>query len=82
MRKSGRSHCTLTDCCVLCNSSHVIVAYKFWCMIIYVADSDIYIANGDKCTVIGLYEMGNLPSVTQTEGERKRKEKEKNQKVN
>lgn len=45
----------LTNRCVFSYSCHVIVAYEFWCMIIYVSNSDIYIANGNESTIIGLY---------------------------
>lgn len=47
--------CTLTDWCIFRYRCHVIVANKFWCMIIYVSYGNIHVANGHKSTIISLY---------------------------
>lgn len=61
----------LTNRCVFRYGRHIIVAHKFWCMIIYVTNCNIYIANSSESSVIGLRYMKK----------HKRKRKKKNAKM-
>lgn len=61
----------LTNRCVFSYSCHVIVAYEFWCMIIYVSNSDIYIANGNESTIIGLYIQRGVKKMNNNEQTKK-----------
>lgn len=47
----------LTNRCIFSYSCHVIVAYEFWCVIIYVADRYIYIAHSNKSTIVSLHKL-------------------------
>lgn len=63
----------LTDLCILCNGGHVMVAFEFWRMIIYVTNSDIYIANGNKSTIVRLMINMKKPNENTPTPEKKHK---------